>query len=645
LGLSEDSTVGPGPYADAHVILTVACVVLVACVGAVSGLLVWDAEWATGRAEAQAEAARHATALTSRLTEVRAAVEAVAAGSRETRDPAVTIGTIDEGGATQRIDGSLAAEPSVRTALARARDSATTVLSAPAGPDPVVVLVRPLYQRRDGVALRPPSGSTADRRAALVEYVVGVVDVGALVPVDAGAASGVLDGETLLAGAHQDGATHSLLVFDRRWEVTAPIDDPPIDRLLAVIFLSALAALAVVAAARAWGRAVQERTDVAAQARRQAEAVITYAGVVQESHDLGEVIPAIAVQLSDRLELMGVSVSISIAEGRSREIFVLGDPPDRRVEPSHVLPDVVASGKTTAVHLRRAERSIGVLRVRCGRDLQPGDLDQLRIASELMTSTVVASRSLEQQQDAVDRLRSLDELKTVFLGTASHELRTPVTAISGFALMLSQRWDSLSEKDRRIFADRIASNARTLDALVQDLLDFARIERGSMVLMIERVDLAAIADRVLDRLASVWPGHRIERQITSEAYVNADVPALERIITNLVSNAVKFSPEGSTVTVRVHRDRQVRLEVDDEGPGVPPAERERIFVRFFRGVGEIVTRTNGVGIGLSVVKDFVGQMGGEIAVEDNPAGGARFVVCFEPAVAPIQEEVTDVAST
>ena len=122
---------------------------------------------------------------------------------------------------------------------------------------------------------------------------------------------------------------------------------------------------------------------------------------------------------------------------------------------------------------------------------------------------------------------------------------------------------------------------------------------------------------------------------------------MDRIITNLVSNAVKFSPDGSTVGVTIeNRDGRVRVLVDDAGPGVPEDEQERIFVRFYRGSGDAVVRTRGVGIGLSVVQDFVVQMGGTIEVETSPAGGARFVIEVDAVDerAAAQEE-RDVAST
>ena len=180
---------------------------------------------------------------------------------------------------------------------------------------------------------------------------------------------------------------------------------------------------------------------------------------------------------------------------------------------------------------------------------------------------------------------------------------------------------------------------------MQDLLDFARMERGDLKLVLEPVDVSVVARRVIDRLEPVWSSHVIDRQLGPDAIVIADVAALERIVTNLVSNAVKFSPAGSAVRVAVDREGDdVRLLVDDRGPGVPADERDRIFVRFFRGGGEAVVRTSGVGIGLAVVKDFVTQMGGSIEVTDNPEGGARFTVRL-PQESVVEQEEAEGAAT
>ena len=629
-------------------LLTAAGLAVVAVLVVGAAILVSDSRWDEARVRASARAEQAAVQIGGLVASAVAEVEALSrAGSSEPVPPhglasVVPVGADGVPGSDEPGLDGVVDDPAVRVALARARDSGGLVLSAPTATDPPVsVLVRATY-RGDG------GESAAARRTQLDGYVLGVLDTAALLPRDEPGALWLSDGGTVLVGPVDDdheAVTAVVPVLDRRWEVASPVRPPSTAPLWGIAAAGLLATLLLASAASIWRTSFERTRSRAADSREQAAAVLTYAGVVQESHELGEVVPALAVELTDRLGLAGVSFSVA-AGGRLREIFVHGDPPDRSAAPRTAVPRSAETGETVALHLRRAERSIGVLRVRCGRPLGPNEFDQVRIAGELVTSTVVTSRSLEQQQDAVDRLRTLDELKTAFLGTASHELRTPVTAISGFSTMLSDRWVTLSEENRRMFADRIASNARVLDSLVQDLLDFARLERGDLSLVLESVDLAVVTDRVLDRLTPVWESHRVARSIDPGAIVWGDVAALERVVTNLLSNAVKFSPAGTTVVVRVEAGDRVRLVVEDEGPGVPAGERDRIFVRFFRGEGDAVMRTTGVGIGLSVVQDYIARMGGRIEVESTASGGARFVIELErpDPSRQAQEEGTDVTA-
>ena len=638
--------------------LAIAGLVVVVLLVALASVVVVDSEWDAARTRAASVAEQAAVAVGSGVAGVVAALEDA------THEKEVEVGQVAEGGgalpdgeppADDEVeivvidgpglqsapdDGSLVADPAVQDAMARAGDSGEMVLSAPTAGEPVrVVLVRAVYSPRSELLT-----SVGERRRALVALVLGVVDAASFLPAESGEELQIADGDAVLAGAPSDPAastTATVPVLDRRWRVTTTVDRPELGSVWLLVAMGGIATVLLLVAARIWQRNLARHQHEAAAAKEHASAVLTYAGVMQESHDLGQVVPALAVQLSDRLGLAGISFSVAGSGGSLREIFVHGDPPDRTVGARSAVPRSASAGETVGLHLRRAERSIGLLRIRCGRPLGPSEFDQVRIAGELVTSTVVTSRSLEQQQDAVERLRTLDELKTAFLGTASHELRTPVTAISGFAFMLSDRWESLSPDNRRMFADRIASNARVLESLVQDLLDFARLERGELTMVLETVDLAVVTNRVLDRLAPVWSSHTVERSIAAGSYVHGDVAGLERIVTNLVSNAVKFSPSGSTVLVEVHGDEQVQLVVEDEGPGVPAAEQDRIFVRFFRGEGDAVMRTNGVGIGLSVVQDYITQMGGRVRVENGARGGARFVIELDRRPAPTRQEQED----
>jgi len=552
------------------------------------------------------------------------------------------------------------AEPAAQTALARARDRGIAVLSAPlGGPDPVVLMVAPVYGLDDGALGRSASTATVTtRRDEIAGHVVGVLVVDDLVETDA-TGWRITDGDTELAGSGAlSGSTvrADVVALGRRWTVESVVDGGGgwWTAAWSVAILGLLAAGLLGAADRTRRRELRRRSSEARSSEARAAAIRTLAGVVQQSRDLDELLPAVAVQLSEQLDLAGLSLVVAGSRGVERELFVHGTAPDRSARPGPVRPTTVAPGETLALDLHRADRSIAVLRVVAGVPLDAGGIDLLHVVGEMVSSTIVSVRSLEQQQEAVHRLEALDELKTTFLGVASHELRTPATAISGLATLLATRWDDLSDDDRRVFVQRIATNADSFNALVQDLLDFARMERGDLDLTLVPVDLSATVADVLDRLGSVWAAHGVIREIQPGIVVLGDASAIDRIVTNLVSNAVKFSPAESPVTVTVERvdAGHCRLLVDDAGPGVPVEERDKIFVRFFRGAGETVVRTRGVGIGLSVVQDFVQQMSGAVRVEASPAGGARFVVELdevepvddEPGSMPAEED-RDVATT
>lgn len=624
---------------------------LAACV-AVAVLNLVDRRDALDRAEARVLAERRATAVTVQLQQIAAAVLTMDLACRSEPPPpgalALTCVSPDDDAIPGLDVGPLLADPAVRVAQAQARDRGTLILSGPTEAG-LEVVVAPLYGTSDERSREPSEPGVSTRRTELSGFSVAVVDPSQLLEGVEGSWA-IEDGGVILAGSGDPTSADigaDLPALERRWIVSTAADSRGVWRpvSVAVVALGLAAALLFGLADRARRRLLGERTDAARRADDRAAAIRTLARVVQQGQDPAEILPAMAVQLCDDLRLDGLSLSVSTTTGAEREVFVHGLTPDRSVLPTSRRAVAVGAGETLAVDLHRAERSIAVLRVRAGAALDADAVDLLDVAAEMITSAIVSARSIEQQQEAVNRLEALDELKTSFLGVASHELRTPATAISGLASLLAERWDALGEQDRKVFAQRIATNADSLNGLVQDLLDFARLERGDLRLALGPIDLSATVESVLTRLHTVWGSHRVEHRIDPDITVVADATAIERIVTNLVSNAVKFSPEGSPVIVTVERaGNHACLVVDDEGPGVPDEERDKIFVRFFRGSGDAVVRTRGVGIGLSVVQDFVSQMGGTVRVERSPAGGARFVVELLQHDRST-EEVADAATT
>jgi two-component system sensor histidine kinase KdpD len=237
---------------------------------------------------------------------------------------------------------------------------------------------------------------------------------------------------------------------------------------------------------------------------------------------------------------------------------------------------------------------------------------------------------------ATSRLYEADRLKSAFVTNASHELRTPLTAVLGFAETLETRWDEFDEEQRRQFVGLIHTNARTLGELIEHLLDFTRVDR-TVELTPQSIDLAEYVTWAVAQVESTVAGHSVVLHADRGSRAHADPVAVHRILVNLLDNAAKYAPGGTTITIRAGVEQGVAvLEVLDEGAPIPAVERERIFERFYRADSETTLRTRGLGIGLAVVRSLAEAMGGSVEVRDGPSGGNRFVVTLPPA--PPREE-------
>lgn len=514
---------------------------------------------------------------------------------------------------------------------AQARDTGRPTLDDAATPPAVLA---PVY--REGAEL----SGTAARRRALIGYRVAPLDLGATLTSLAGTGGVVVRGpHGIVAGADgppADAHTFTVnvgLAGAPGWTVQAWVPQPGASRaawLWAIGVLAFFGGLAAtgVALVRRWNRAQRRQDEV----ERQHALVTGLAPVVQTSLDLGEVAPAMSAHLVGRLSLAGLSLSTA-AGGGPRELFSWGQVPDEKVEPGP-LPDRLEPGRTHAVSLVRAGRAIGVLRIVAGVPLARAELAALATASELVTSALANAEVLAEQRRVVERLRGVDELKTVFLATATHELRTPVTAIVGFSDLLLEHGESLDAARARMFLERVRNNGRSLQSLIDQLLDFSRLERGMLPEPAQLLDLGAEVARLLGDRLELTAHHRVEADLADGCLMLGSASALERIVTNLAGNAAKYSPPGTLIRVTVRSDgERITLIVDDEGPGVAPADRDRIFSRFYRGTGIAVNKTRGVGVGLAIVAEYVASMAGVVSVDEAPTGGARFIVSFPAAQA------------
>ena len=233
------------------------------------------------------------------------------------------------------------------------------------------------------------------------------------------------------------------------------------------------------------------------------------------------------------------------------------------------------------------------------------------------------------------RLREVDQLKSDFLGNVSHELRTPLAAVKGYVdNLLDGVAGPLQDKPRH-YLGRVRDNADRLGRMVSDLLDLTRIEAGKIELAPQALSVADLVTDALDGLRHVADQRRVgvSADLPACPAVWADPDRLHQVLTNLLVNAVKWSPPGGQVSVTAAGEPAglVRLTVRDTGPGIPAAERERVFDKFYQ-VGRVEGgRPPGTGLGLTIARHLVELHGGRIWVEDAPGGGAAFVVLLPAA--------------
>jgi signal transduction histidine kinase len=256
-----------------------------------------------------------------------------------------------------------------------------------------------------------------------------------------------------------------------------------------------------------------------------------------------------------------------------------------------------------------------------------------------------------QAQENVEELQQLDRLKSRFLSMASHELKTPLTSISGLSQVLLRRmrrrleqgWPGEAEwlEEQHGHVDRLEllnSQTSRLGRLIDELLDVSRIESGKLDFHWELIDLVALVREVAERLQLTTSLHTIEVDPDGAAALDltADRDHLEQVLDNLVSNAIKFSPEGGTIRValRTGSDDTVVLSVQDPGVGIPSNQLDSIFGLFYQAEDPVSRKTGGMGLGLYISREIVTRHGGRIWAESSPQRGSTFNVALPRASVP-----------
>jgi signal transduction histidine kinase len=240
-------------------------------------------------------------------------------------------------------------------------------------------------------------------------------------------------------------------------------------------------------------------------------------------------------------------------------------------------------------------------------------------------------KAFTAEQRASAELREVDGMRNAFLMAISHELRTPLTSVTGYATFLNDALDELSPEEVARCIGSIASQSTRLERLLLDLLDVERLSRGVIEPNRRETDIGELVPRVLDGIGATA---RATTMVAANASGTVDPALVERIVENLVLNAIKHTPPESRIWVRAsRRNGELRITVEDDGPGVPDDVKERIFEAFAQG--DVPSHSPGTGIGLTLVAQFAKLHGGRAWVGDRKGGGAAFHV-----VLPVRPQET-----
>jgi two-component system sensor histidine kinase KdpD len=240
-----------------------------------------------------------------------------------------------------------------------------------------------------------------------------------------------------------------------------------------------------------------------------------------------------------------------------------------------------------------------------------------------------------------------EELRSALLSTVSHDLRTPLAAITGAGTTLREGWDALTTDQRREMLDTICQEAERLERLVGNLLDMTRLEAGAVEVKREWVPLEEMVGSALSRLEARLAGREITTDLPEALpLVPVDPVLFEQLFVNLLENAAKHTPRDTPIEVRARAVvGGVEIEVADRGPGLPDGGDSKVFEKFFRGPH---TSVEGAGLGLAICRGIARAHGGTVVAENRPAGGSLFRVHLPisgaPPRIPVSREIEEAVS-
>ena len=310
------------------------------------------------------------------------------------------------------------------------------------------------------------------------------------------------------------------------------------------------------------------------------------------------------------------------ARGDESPLVIFDTEEDARLHPSEVteLWEVCGIRGYLGAPMWVGSRLIGWLVVNCTRPRTwtANDVAIVRALARTLGAALLQAQTYQQELEIIRRLRELDQVKSDFVSSVSHELRTPLTSIIGYLDMLVEGDAGALNDEQLQLAEVVDRNSRRLLALIEDLLILSRIESGSTRPQSTPVDLASVVADVHRAVLPILGARELDVVIDVPddlGCVLGDGGQLERVLFNLVTNAVKFTPEGGRVSiVGSAADGLARLSVSDSGIGIPEEEQAHLFTRFFRASTAREHAIQGTGLGLVIVKSIVENHGGTISV-------------------------------
>jgi two-component system, OmpR family, phosphate regulon sensor histidine kinase PhoR len=381
-------------------------------------------------------------------------------------------------------------------------------------------------------------------------------------------------------------------------------------------WIAALAAAAAVAGWLARRAALRRGADEASELRRRAEQTEQR---LQQSDGQRILLETVIAAMGEGVLVVGRTGRVLLANPRLRELFAA----PAALEGRSLLEAVRHAEVVDAIESAVAEGVAQVREVTLG----PAPERQLRFSVAPFPSRDERDGAVAVFRD-VTEVRRIEAVRRDFVANASHELKTPLTAIRGFAERLADA--ELPDANAKHAVEAIVGNAKRLGALVEDLLELSRIESGSVPLRPEAIAVAELAQRLLRELDPRLRTGELDSDVHLDApgRVIADRSALEHVLANLLDNAIKYTPAGGRVAVRVRPapEGRVRIEVVDSGLGIPRKDLPRIFERFYRVDPSRSRALGGTGLGLAIVKHQVQAMGGQLGVESQLGRGSRFWV-------------------